>query len=216
MQPFINFMVILGTALIAFVEFSRIGIINVSTERNRGVSTDKKVTELIPVNIDKLKLTAIITDSTITFGAGNGFLPTLYYSAVKQKGGDVDLVLLDSNGKESTALHQKDGRIIFSDEGKFVSKVTIGDKIFVDGSEVPETVKDLTKYRELPVNIALEIERQLRAIHQRFSHLPDADAIVVAAEQGVVYDRIVKMIDASSRAGFTDVAFSRPRISRNM
>lgn len=80
LKPFINFLVVLIPVLMLSAEFAKISIINLKLPEGRGSNTEQAQTNRpIDDESDKLLLTMIITDSVVTIGAKNGFLPSLFY-----------------------------------------------------------------------------------------------------------------------------------------
>jgi biopolymer transport protein ExbD len=80
LKPFINFLVVLIPVLMLSAEFAKISVINLKLPEGRGSNTQEAQTARPPDDeSDKLMLTMIITDSVVTIGAKNGFLPSLFY-----------------------------------------------------------------------------------------------------------------------------------------
>jgi biopolymer transport protein ExbD len=80
LKPFINFLVVLIPVLMISAEFSKIAIVEASSSLDRGSTTDSLTTSRrSPGKTGRLDLTVIVSDSTITIGSNNGFLPTVYY-----------------------------------------------------------------------------------------------------------------------------------------
>jgi biopolymer transport protein ExbD len=80
LKPFINFLVVLIPVLMLSAEFAKISIINLKLPEGRGSNTEQTQTaRSLDDESDKLLLTMIITDSVVTIGAKNGFLPSLFY-----------------------------------------------------------------------------------------------------------------------------------------
>jgi biopolymer transport protein ExbD len=80
LKPFINFLVVLIPVLMLSAEFAKISVINMKLPEGRGSQTaDAQTQRPIDDESDKLMLTMIITDSVVTIGAKNGFLPSLFY-----------------------------------------------------------------------------------------------------------------------------------------
>lgn len=80
LKPFINFLVVLIPVLMLSAEFAKISVINLKLPENRGSQTQQtQQTRPLDDESDKLLLTMIITDSVVTIGAKNGFLPSLFY-----------------------------------------------------------------------------------------------------------------------------------------
>jgi biopolymer transport protein ExbD len=57
-----------------------------------------------------------------------------------------------------------------------------------------------------------EVARTLEKIHMRYSQVdplpPDVDDIVILADEDVIYDKVIQMMDAAKQAGFDRVALS--------
>lgn len=80
LKPFINFLVVLIPVLMLSAEFAKISVINLKLPEGRGSNTEEAQTARpLEDESDKLTLTMIITDSVVTIGAKNGFLPSLFY-----------------------------------------------------------------------------------------------------------------------------------------
>jgi len=80
LKPFINFLVVLIPVLMLSAEFAKISVINLKLPESRGSNTQEaQTTRPLDDEADKLMLTMIITDSVVTIGAKNGFLPSLFY-----------------------------------------------------------------------------------------------------------------------------------------
>lgn len=80
LKPFINFLVVLIPVLMLSAEFAKISVINLKLPEGRGSNTESAQTQRpLDEESDKLMLTMIITDSVVTIGAKNGFLPSLFY-----------------------------------------------------------------------------------------------------------------------------------------
>jgi biopolymer transport protein ExbD len=79
LKPFINFLVVLIPVLMISAEFSKIAIVEASSF-NDGSTTDSSTTSgQSSLNQHLLGLTLFISDSTMTIGSNNGFLPTIFY-----------------------------------------------------------------------------------------------------------------------------------------
>ena len=77
LKPFINFLVVLIPVLMLSAEFSKIAV--VTFENNRGGVNKDSLTTTPPPDKNDIGLTVFISESTLTIGSNNGFLPSLYY-----------------------------------------------------------------------------------------------------------------------------------------
>jgi biopolymer transport protein ExbD len=51
----------------------------------------------------------------------------------------------------------------------------------------------------------------LLRIHERHTNVADRDALTIACEDEVVYDKIVKLMDIARHAGFAEISIARLR-----
>jgi biopolymer transport protein ExbD len=79
LKPFINFLIVLIPVLMLSAEFSKISTITF-TNSAAGVQDDSCIR--VPSEQNKVRLTVFVTESTMTIGSNNGFLPSKYYKEV--------------------------------------------------------------------------------------------------------------------------------------
>lgn len=116
LKPFINFLVVLIPVLMLSAEFAKISIINLKLPEGRGSQTQSTVTNRpLDDESDKLLLTMIITDSVVTLGAKNGFLPTIFYKEFHKYVSREDrtnevTVAMDPKNPRGTVANPKTGK----------------------------------------------------------------------------------------------------------
>lgn len=79
LKPFINFLIVLIPVLMLSAEFAKISTITFTNSRTGG-NTDSLST--VPLEQNKVHLTVFVTESTMTIGSNNGFLPSRFYKEV--------------------------------------------------------------------------------------------------------------------------------------
>jgi biopolymer transport protein ExbD len=79
LKPFINFLIVLIPVLMLSAEFAQISTITFNTSPSGG-QTDS--TSTVQSEQNKVRLTVFVTESTMTIGSNNGFLPSRYYKEV--------------------------------------------------------------------------------------------------------------------------------------
>jgi biopolymer transport protein ExbD len=79
LKPFINFLVVLIPVLMISAEFSKIAIVEASSCTNGSTTDSSAAYGRIPPDRKTLGLAILVTDSTMTLGSNNGFLPTINY-----------------------------------------------------------------------------------------------------------------------------------------
>ncbi len=245
MKPFVNFMIILASALIVCVEFAKMAFIELKLPEGRGSNVAKaQKTPSLADESNKLLLTAIITDSVVTLGAKNGFLPTLFYKEfhryvdkvdgtevmVQYKPGEVVknpntgreltiyerneilLYVIDTLGTIMKCMYTAAGEMVTNAEGFPVEKANVGDTVYTLGNpRRMEIVASQSQLQQKSLSAYDELKNRLFKIKERFVDVEDPDDIIIAAENEVLYDKIVQIMDASREAGFNKIAIAKLR-----
>jgi biopolymer transport protein ExbD len=246
LKPFMNIIVVLIPVLLISAEFAKMSVIDIKLPMERGVSPgiiQKDPPEDGKVN--KLLLTAIVTDSVVTLGAKGGFLPSLFYRefhkyvakddheafTVEYKAKekvyhpktkremtiyeryDISLYVTDENRNILKTLYTKStNRMLTDAAGNPVSIVKPGDTIFE--LTTPRTrllVKDPSDYVLQPLSAYDELKNRLMKIKERYREADDGDAIIIASENQVMYDKIVQIMDVARAAQFPKISIAKLR-----
>ena len=84
---------------------------------------------------------------------------------------------------------------------------TVGDETFRKMDEVTRRYSKRTK-----LSAYYEVARMLEQVHKLYSQRdpqpPDVDDIVILADEDVIYDKVIQMMDACKAAGYDRVALS--------
>jgi|AGTN01.3.fsa_nt_gi Biopolymer transport protein ExbD/TolR. len=244
MKPFVNFMIILASALIICVEFSKIVFIDLKLPEGRGSNVKNAQTERsLEDKSDKLLLTAIVTDSVVTLGAKGGFMPSLYYHEFHRYVDKVDGVEVNvqykpgeavknpNTGRELTIYERldiflyvvEDGKIIdamYTDKGELVSdaagaplrSVNAGDTVYtVTTPRRMIVVKNPGQFQSKHLSAYDELKNRLMKVKERYPDAEDANDIIVAAENEVMYDKIIQLMDTAHESGYTNISIAKLR-----
>jgi TonB family protein len=138
---------------------------------------------------EKLLLTAIITDSVITIGAKGGFMPSIFYKEFHRYITADGLDTLVEYNQGGPAPRHRNGRELTVRERE-------GVYLYVADSEN----RRLSAYDEL--------RNRLIMIKERYTNADDADNIIIAAENDVIVDKIVQIMNVARGAGFPNVSFA--------
>lgn len=115
-------------------------------------------------------------------------------------------------GKVKNGFYTEYGELLIDEKNQPVSHVKKGDLVYV--SSHPKriiTVDNPSSFLSRPLSAYDELQVRLSAIKERFSDTPDADDIIIAAEDNVAYDKIVQIMDQAREAGFGNVMISKLR-----
>ncbi len=87
-----------------------------------------------------------------------------------------------------------------------------GDTVFIlTNPRRQVVVTDPSAYSLRPLSAYDEMKNRLMKIKQRYSDVPDANDIILAAENQVAYDKIVQLMDVARLAEFPNIAISKLR-----
>lgn len=245
MKPFINFMIILATALIVCVEFSKIAYINLKLPEGRGSNVQQAQTDRpMEDKSNKLLLTAIVTDSVVTLGAKGGFMPSMYYKeihryvdkvdgeevTVNYKNGevvknpktgrelsvyerqDIFLYVVDTTYNLMNCLYTEKGKLITNAEGVPKQSVSVGDTVYtVTNPRQVLVVSNPGMFVSRPLSAYDELKNRLMRVRERYPDADDAEDIIIAAENEVIYDKIVQLMDTAREAGYPNIAIAKLR-----
>jgi len=246
MKPFVNFMIILASALIICVEFSKISFIDLKLPEGRGSNTKNAQTERpMEDKSDKLLLTAIVTDSVVTLGAKGGFMPSMYYREfhryvdkvdgvevnVQYKPGevvknpntgreltvyerqDIFLYVVDSVGNIVSAMYTDHGELLTNSTGFPVEQTSVGDTVYtVTSPRRMIVVSNPGIFKKKNLSAYDELKNRLMKVKERYPDAEDAQDIIIAAENEVMYDKIVQLMDISREAGYLNIAIAKLRV----
>jgi len=249
LKPFINFLVVLIPVLMVSAEFAKISIINLKLPEARGSQTDVAVKAPPPAeDANKMLLTMIVTDSVVTIGAKNGFMPTLFYKeyhkyvskedrTVEQivaydpqhpkqmpdnpkthkpftmnERHEIMLYVTDENHKVLNCLYTKTGEMLTGSDGKPIESTKAGETVYaLTNPRRMITVTDPAQFVLKPLSAYDQMKNVLMQIKQRYTDVPDANDIILAADNDVAYDKIVQLMDVARAAEFPNIAISKLR-----
>lgn len=125
---------------------------------------------------------------------------------------DIYLYACDENRNVLKRLYTKFDEMITNADGLSLESVNVGDTVYAltnprrqivvsDPSEF--TLKSLSAYDEL--------QNRLMKIKERYREADDADDIIIAAENYVIYDKIVQIMDKARNAEYPNISIAKLR-----
>ena len=125
---------------------------------------------------------------------------------------DIFLYVTDENGNVQQGLYTRDGFMLTDEDGKPLTSVKIGDTAWeVINPRKQFVVQNPAIYHLSPLSAYDEMKNRLMKIKDRFRDAPDADEIVIAAENTVAYDKIVQLMDIARMAEFPNISIAKLR-----
>jgi biopolymer transport protein ExbD len=90
--------------------------------------------------------------------------------------------------------------------------VNVGDTIYeLTNPRKLVVVQDPSEYELKELSVYDELKNRLLKVKERFKDAEDADAIIIAAENQVIYDKIIQIMDAAKEADFPNISIAKLR-----
>ncbi len=111
-------------------------------------------------------------------------------------------------------LYNKMGVMVTDANSLPVSEpVNVGDTIFeLTNPRKMVVVEDPSQYEIKQLSVYDNLKNNLLNVKERFKDAEDADAIIIAAENQVLYDKIIQIMDAAREADFPSISIAKLRI----
>ena len=91
-------------------------------------------------------------------------------------------------------------------------EIAVGDTLYtVTNPRIMEIVRDVNQYQKRPLSVYDQLRNRLMIIKGRFKDAVDAEDIIIAAENEVIYDKIVQIMDAARLAEFVNISIAKLR-----
>jgi biopolymer transport protein ExbD len=127
---------------------------------------------------------------------------------------DILLYATDENRQIRKCLYSKYGELVTNAQGEAVTQVAAGDTVWaLTNPRRALVVQDASEFQLLPMSAYDELKNRLMKIKDRFreSQPVDGDDIIIAAEDEVLYDKIVQIMDAARAAEFPNISIAKLR-----
>jgi molybdopterin converting factor small subunit len=127
---------------------------------------------------------------------------------------DIFLYVTDENRKILNTLYTKIASQMLTDAGgNPIQTVKTGDTVFIlTNPRMMVVVKDPSEYVLQPLSAYDELRNRLMKIKERYKEADDGNDIIIAAENQVIYDKIVQIMDASRAADFSNISIAKLRM----
>jgi biopolymer transport protein ExbD len=127
---------------------------------------------------------------------------------------DIFLYVTDENRKILQTLYTKNTNLMLSDAaGAPVSTVKPGDTVFaLTTPRMMMIVKSPADFVLQPMSAYDELKNRLMKVKERYREADDGNDIIIAAENAVIYDKIVQIMDAARTAEFPNISIAKLRM----
>jgi len=129
---------------------------------------------------------------------------------------EIYLYTTDENREIIKSLYTEFGEMLTDVDGNPVREVKAGDTVFALTNPrrriiVGDRGGDPGKFESKPLSAYDELKNRLMKVKERYREAVDADDIIIAAENEVIYDKIVQIMDAARTAEFPNISIAKLR-----
>jgi len=125
---------------------------------------------------------------------------------------EIYLYTCDENRTILESLYTEFGEMLTDAEGIPIKTVNVGDTVFaLTNPRRRIVVKNPGDFKSKPLSAYDELKNRLMKVKERYREAVDADDIIIAAENEVIYDKIVQIMDAARTAEFPNISIAKLR-----
>ena len=125
---------------------------------------------------------------------------------------EIYLYTTDENRNVINAMYTKFGEMLTNAYGRPVESVNAGDTVFALGNPRRQIiVSNPSEFESKPLSAYDELKNLLMQVKERYSDADDAYSIIIAAENDVLYDKILQIMDVSRAADFPNISIAKLR-----
>jgi molybdopterin converting factor small subunit len=127
---------------------------------------------------------------------------------------EIYLYVTDENRNIQKRLYTKLTNLMLTDAlGNPVETVKPGDTVFaITTPRMQMIVKDPSEFVLQPESAYDELKNRLMKIKERYREADDGNDVIIAAENQVIYDKIVQIMDAARAAEFPNISIAKLRM----
>lgn len=125
---------------------------------------------------------------------------------------DIYLYTCDENRNILNRLYTKDDEMVTNSEGESVETVNVGDTVYIlSNPRRMVVVQNPAEFESKPLSAYDELQNRLMKIKERYKDADDGEDIIIAAENEVMYDKIVQIMDKARAAEFPNISIAKLR-----
>lgn len=125
---------------------------------------------------------------------------------------DINLYVVDSTWNVIQAMYTTKGYLVTNADGFPRQSVSVGDTVYtVTNPRQVMIVSNPAMFVSRNLSAYDELKNRLLKVKERYPDADDAEDIIIAAENEVIYDKIIQLMDTSRESGFPNVAIAKLR-----
>ncbi|MDR2578333.1 MAG: TonB family protein [Chitinispirillales bacterium] len=119
------------------------------------------------------------------------------------------LYLLDRDRSIAQAMYTRFGEMLTNINGFAVQSVTAGDMVYAPTNPRRMIVVSNTDdFESRPLSAYDEFKTRLMFIRERYRGAPDADDIIITAENSVTFDKILRIMNLARATGYSNISIA--------
>ncbi|MDG5814391.1 biopolymer transporter ExbD [Chitinispirillales bacterium ANBcel5] len=125
---------------------------------------------------------------------------------------EIYLYTTDQDRNILNRLYTQYGEMLTDSEGQSVESVSPGDTVWaLTNPRRTIVVNDPSEFVSRPLSAYDELRNRLMQVKERYPDAEDADDIIIAAENEVIFDKIVQIMDAARAAEYPNISIAKLR-----
>lgn len=125
---------------------------------------------------------------------------------------DIYLYTTDENRNVLNRMYTQFGELLTNADGVSVESVNVGDTLFaLTNPRRRVIVTNPAEFESKPLSAYDELKNRLMQVKERYREAVDADDIILAAENEVIYDKIIQIMDAARASEFPNISIAKLR-----
>ncbi len=118
----------------------------------------------------------------------------------------------DDFSEVKKTYYTKLGEALYDEEGNPIEKISVGDTVYaLTNPRRMILVRNPAEYVKKPLSAYDELKNRLMKVKERFKDADDGEDIIIAAENEVMFDKIVQIMDAARSADFPNISIAKLR-----
>ena len=127
---------------------------------------------------------------------------------------EIELYATDKNGRILTGFYHRNGNLVTDIHGAPITAVTKGDTVYTgDYPRHMHVVLHIHNYVKKPVSAYDLLKVTLGRVKEHHSHANDSASIIIASDGGVLYDKIIHLMDCARAVDYPDISIARIRVN---
>lgn len=125
---------------------------------------------------------------------------------------DIYLYACDENRNILSRLYTKFNEMITNTSGEPLEKVSVGDTVFaLTNPRRRIIVSNPAEFVSKHLSAYDELQNRLMKVKERYREAEDGEDIIIAAENMVIYDKIVQIMDKAKASEFPNISIAKLR-----